>query len=201
MDVRTWRPSRWLYLLAAGLVVAGALVFTYLVVLPFTGMQRVAMPGTQQLTLTRSGTYTIVYEYRGTLNGVRYNASQDYPNLRIEVVNSATGQPVPVTGVSHNLGRYALGSRGGYSAARFTVDEPGVYAVTTAYPAGQTGPAFVLGLVRATVGGLVGNLVVGILALVVGVTGGALTAVVVFIKRLPVQPPRPTMQPTPAGGD
>ncbi|HET9017314.1 MAG TPA: hypothetical protein VFN57_17045 [Thermomicrobiaceae bacterium] len=198
MSVRTAGPSRWLYLLAAALVVAGAAIFTVLVVLPFNDMQRVTMPGTQQVTLTRSGTYTIVYEYRGSLHGMRYSAGQDYPDLTITVTNSSTGQPVPVSAVSHTLGQYTLGSRSGYSAAQFTVAQPGTYAVTATYPAGLAGPAFALGLVRATAGGVVGNLVLGILALVAGIAAGVLVTVVVFIRRLTVQPPRRTMEPTPA---
>jgi hypothetical protein len=63
----------------------------------------------------------------------------------------------------------------------------------------QTGPAFALGLVRATFGGLVGNLVIRVLALVVGTTGGVLLAVLVLVKRLVARPPRPAVQPITAG--
>ena len=198
MDARRGGTGSWLYLLAAALVIAGVLIFVDLLVLPFTGMQRVAMPGTQQLTLTRSGTYTVVYEYQGSLSGVAYDAARDEPGLRITVVDAATGQPVALTGVSHNLGRYSLGSRGGYSVARFTVDQPGTYAISAAYSTGQTGPTFALGLVHATLGSLVGDLVVGVAALVLGLASGVLVALVAIVKRLAARPPRSTREPTPA---
>ena len=188
------RPGRWPYLVAAGLVLAGTLAFAALLVAPLEGMQRVMMPGTQTVTLDQPGRHTIFYEYRSVIGAVQYRTGGVNPGLVISVVDTATGQPVPVTAVGDAM-RYEVPSRAGYSIARFDAPRAGKYAITAAYPAGTSGPSLVLGVGYGWFGGFLGNVALGVAALISTVAAGALISIVTFFRRQESQALRPSRRP------
>lgn len=166
------RPSRRLYPLAVLIIALGGTIFALLMVAPFRGMQRVMMPGTQTVQLTRTGTHMLFYEYEGSLHGVSYSAAHDPVGLQVSVVDVASGQAVPTTAVPHSRSQYNLQSRSGYSLARFEVDQPGAYAVTATYPNGQAGPAFALAIARGSFGGVLSGIAAGVVVLVLSLLAG-----------------------------
>ena len=192
------RPSRLLYLLAVLIVVAGFVAFALLLVTPFRGMQRILMPGSQTVELTQSGTYTLYYEYQGTLQGVHYDASSDPPMLQVVIRNMATGEIFLTTHVSSNTSRYATLSRSGKSYARFNVDQPGSYQITATYPDGTSGPQFALAIAHGPFGGLAGGIMLAVAVLLIGIGIGLAVGLVVYFKRnqTPSLPARGS--PTPA---
>jgi hypothetical protein len=124
----------------AGLVVSAAgLVAAF----PANGTQ-VTGPGTETLTL-EPGRYLIAHEYPAVRTDFDEEAVVPRAPATLTVVAAATRTPVPVS-LTDEL-RYMRDGTEGRSVAAFTIDEPGDYLFTSAYPEADPGPeaTFVIG--------------------------------------------------------
>jgi len=139
-------PSRWWYLLAGAIVLAGfagmaAFIFPRLQAMNDALIQ-VVVPGETEMTLDKPGTYTIFHEERSVV-GDRVYVSDNISGLRVTVTSASTGKQVPVgpTALSET---YTLGSRSGKSIFAFDITEPGAYRLAADYEDGRAQPQAVL---------------------------------------------------------
>ena len=161
---------------------------------------RVAVPGSGDVALSAPGTYTLFYEYRGVVGGTAYAAPKEPPALRVTVTATETGERVPLTSGT-TTSRYSLPGRAGVALLEFRVDQPGVYRIDAAHPAGQGGPRFVLAVGRGAGLGLLRGLLVGFAAgLGEPVLAVAIAAVVYGQRRQAPRRPRGGWRPAGATG-
>ena len=186
MDDQRITPSRWYYALAALVFVAGWVLFALFLYKNLSGMgaklQQVVAPGEANLTLREPGHYTIFYEYRSVVGDRVYATNESLSGLECVVVSKGTSAKVVLWPSAINS-NYEFGGRSGRSVLEFNIDQPGVYALTAAYPQGQPGPEVVLAVGKDFTAGLL-TTVFGSIALVFGAIGIALAiALVTLIKR------------------
>lgn len=196
MVARRSGPARWLYLVALGLFLLGVVVagiLAFISIRHFTNLThsftRVVAPGTSVLQLSKTGTYTIFYEYQSQIDGRTYSTGETPPNLNVAINEVPTGRSIDV----HSAGSssYSLGSRSGVSLLSFSIDHPGSYQISTSYPNGISGPDVVLavghGFARDLVGGIA--TIFGSIGVFCGMTLIAIIlAIAVFIMRQRTSP-------------
>jgi len=145
-------------------------------------LQQVVAPGETDLTLHAPGTYTISYEYHSVVGGKVYSTDENISGLECVLVSKAKGSRITLSPSRMNS-TYEFGGRSGRSIFDFTIDQPGVYALTSAYPQDQVGPEVVLAVGQDSTAGLFLT-VGGGLALVFGSMGIALAVTLItLIKR------------------
>ena len=167
MNGQEIRPGRWLYGLAAVIIVAGWALFVVILWKSLSGLdeglQQVVVPGTAQLNLAKPGSYTIFHEYESVVGNRIYSSSRGVPGLECTLRSKATGAPVELSG-SHSNSTYSLPSRSGVSLLDFRIEHPGIYVLSASYPAGQEGGEVVLavgqGFGLRIVTGILGSLAV-----------------------------------------
>ncbi len=176
------RPGRWLYLVAALLLIVGVAAFVFL----FKGLSsfpnnaaRVAAPGDTTVTLEDAGQYAIAYEYRSVLDGKVITGPEATPAMRIAVFRADTQSEVPVTAFGSDFS-YALGSTAGRMVAQFSIDQPGDYVITSQYSDGSTGPQVVFAVGPDPTDLLVPEIVVASVASLIGVA----TAITTLVLRM-----------------
>ena len=209
MDNQKTKPSSWYYALAALIPVLGCLiaaVFFYPRArkLPASiaeahdldRLTQVIVPGSADLTLSRTGAYAVYYEYRSVVDGVEYVGSETPPTLECSLTLKATGREIPLAPDFVETNRYSAGMgrgkgmRAGVLIMSTTVDEPDDYAFSCRYPDGREQPEIVLavgqnilwediGILTRTAGSVLGGLAVlggsGVVAIVI--------AIVIAVKR------------------
>ncbi len=202
-------PGRWLYLLSFVIFFVGVVVAIILVVLSIRhfnnlthSFTRVVAPGTATVQLTKTGTYTIFYEYQSQVDGQTYSTAETPPSLTVSIKSAQTGNPVEVRS-SGSSSSYSIGSHAGVSVMSFNIDTPGAYEVTTAYSSGTPGPEVVLAIGHGFAKDLVGGIatILGSIGVFCGtsIIAIVLTLVVFFLRqRRPAtagQPPMPPVAP------
>ncbi len=138
--VRRRSARRW-YLVAWAVVAAGAAWFV-IGVLALNGqinsLQRVALPGTGEITLTHSGSYVIYYEGPGAANG-------KVPALSVVV------RPLPGSAAVGGITRYpdsfsiSGGGRADAAALTLRIARPGRFLVETTAPTAPAGGHLAVG--------------------------------------------------------
>ena len=186
MDQTKIKPSAWFYFLAPLVTIIGIALFVLFMLgrLSEVGdsLTRIVVPGKRTVELKETGKYIIFHEYRSVVGDKIYSGSDGLAGLKCEVRSRATGAQITLTPATMSSS-YHVGSRSGVSAFEFTIDQPGVYEVSGAYPAGQAGPETVLGIGRGFIGAIFGT-ALGSLAIMFGSAIITIAIVVViFVKR------------------
>ncbi|HET6953572.1 MAG TPA: hypothetical protein VFI47_24560, partial [Acidimicrobiales bacterium] len=173
---RTVRPSAW-WFLAAGLVaVAGIVVGIVGAVRTFgdwldrvDGLERTSVPGSMTVEIDEPGGYSIYVESE------RRTADPELLDNPVVDVLDPSGDFVPLDPYGSSV-TYTTPSHRGRGAFTFQAEEPGTYEVTASGSSGTVvavgrgiGDLLVSGLGRSVAVGLLGPLVGGATALVVGV--------------------------------
>lgn len=177
-------PSRRGYLVALGVLVVGMVTFGAFLFFGLRGLgdelPRFVVPGTTELALNRTGTYTIFHESESVVAG-RVYATADVSGLFVEVISADTGESIPLDtpGASSS---YTLGGRSGTAVLTFEVEEPGSYHLSAGYADGS-GPESVLAVGHGF-GRRLFLMVGGSIAIAFGATALALAiAIVTFVRR------------------
>ncbi len=130
MNTKSRKLSAWYYGLGALVFVAGCLLTA---VILFQGakelpglikkaydldrLAQVVVPGSTELTLTRTGVYGVYYEYRSSVDGVQYMGGQTPPILTCSIISNASGKEIPVVPDFVDTNRYS-GGGGSYKERR-----------------------------------------------------------------------------------
>jgi hypothetical protein len=182
------RPSKWWFLVAAGVAVAGIVACFGLI--GFTalnysdridGFDRTAVPGSMEVELTSTGGYSIYHEYAGAYDADQRSFDDPLftPPPRVTVTDPS-GDEV-LLDVYDTAVTYDSGTHEGEGAFTFSVDEPGVYEITAEEETAIGGSTIAVG--RGVGSGLVGGVIAGVLLAVVGVVSGGIMAIVVGVRR------------------
>lgn len=101
---------------------------------PALKLEQIIVPGFGEFDLPRAGTYTIFHEYESKVDGVIYHRHKSTHFLiDMKVTELATGTEIP-TIVVPTTETYQIGRREGVSWFAFTVERPGRYSLSAAYP-------------------------------------------------------------------
>lgn len=186
MDTPSIKPSRWYYVLAAIVFVAGWGLFAVFLFLGLRGLgsklQRVVVPGQSELALTEAGDHTIFYEFHSVVGNRVYSTDENLSGLECELVSKATGARVPIS-ASFFSTTYSVGSHEGKSLFDFHVDQPGAYTLSAAYAAGHEGPEIVLTVGQGIFVRIAVTVFGGFSSLFVCLALAAAMAVITLIKR------------------
>lgn len=87
-------------------------------------------PGVGEMALEAPGKYTICYEYKGLIDGKSYVSAKIVPGLEARMVYKTTGRQIPLSRLRYSY-TYSTGRRAGIGLWSYTIDEPGVYELTT----------------------------------------------------------------------
>jgi len=167
--------------LVGGLVVAGLLLFSRLKGLG-DELQQVMVPGEVELSLDRSGTYTIFHEHESMVEGRYYSSPETITGLAVRVTSGTSGTPVELRAPPARV-TYSFGGRSGVAIFSFDIEGPGRYRVSAGYPDARTEPRIVLTVGRGFVTGLV-RTILGAIGIAFGTLAISGTiAVVTFVKR------------------
>ena len=149
MDDRRITPSRWYYVLATLVFVAGWLIFARLLDKNMSGtqagLQRLVAPGETELNLSEPGNYTIFYESQSVIGGRVYETSESTPGIVCVVVSKVSNSKVPILPPKMDSA-YKYRGRSGKSIFEFIVNQPGIYKMSAEYRNGQQGPKVVLAI-------------------------------------------------------
>jgi len=163
MTSKKVRPSSWSYGLAVLVLVLGCAIASVIFVLAIRGLPdavadardlsrltQVVVPGTADLTLSRTGAYAVYHEYQGVMDGVAYARGQAPPQLDCALIARDTGRQVPLVPDYVETNQYTKGQgrgrglRAGVLIMSTTVDRPGDYTFSCGYPDGSEQPKIVL---------------------------------------------------------
>lgn len=160
MEAQRIKPSGWFYVLGLAVFLFGCLAATVAFSVGMVGMvdsaidvdrminefDRVVVPGTAQLELDEAGSYTIFYEYRGTLDGVPFSSTRSRPRLNCQLRERESGDQVPLYDAWLQKSNYELPDRSGTMLMRFDVDRADTYVLTCEYAGGGDAPEAVLAI-------------------------------------------------------
>lgn len=158
--------------LLAGMSMAGWLAWSEVAALRNV-MIRVVVPGSTELTLDETGTYTIFHESDSVVDGKLYSAS-NISGLSV-TVTADNGQQIAVT-VPNVSSSYSMGGHNGKSVLAFDIASAGRYRLSALYANGRTEPQTVLAISRGFVGRLVGT-ILGVVFSILAGFGSALALV------------------------
>ena len=136
MGSRPAVPSRRHYLVGASTLVVGVGLFALLLFLRierYTPHIRAVVPGTHQISLDRSGKYTVFYEHRSVIEGRFYFTGDTLSGVLVRVAPAGDGEPIPLFRSAKSSSYDARGRAGG-SILEFDIEEPGTYELTGVYP-------------------------------------------------------------------
>ena len=180
-------PSRWYYVLAGlvlGAGLAGFGLFLFHGISGLTGgMTQVVVPGEHELTLSKTGAYTVFHEYQSVVDKKVYSMTQGaISGLQCSLRSKLSGEEIPLTQSGMNA-TYSMGSRSGVSVLDFRIDSPGIYVLSAAYSPGSEGPETVLSVGQGFLKQLLLT-ILGSIGIMFGAVGGAVAiAATTFVKR------------------
>lgn len=140
-----------------------------------SGLTRIVVPGTAELTFDAPGSYTVFHEPESVVDGKLYSAAS-VDGLRVAIVAAEGGEKLAVTSPGGST-RYSVGGHSGVSVLAFDIPRAGRYRLVAAYDGGRTTPVTVLAVGR----NFVGRLVLTILTAVGCVFAGFGTALTVTL--------------------
>lgn len=174
-----------IFLLAVAISAALVVVFALGLIRLGDGMHRVVAPGSEQVELADTGSYTIFYEYESRVDGVEYSTGSSTPSLNISVIRVSDGAEIPVRSNVMSTS-YSTTNRAGHAIRSFDIDQAGEYTIAAEYADGRESPEIVLaigqGVVRqiiTSVGAFFGS---GIIFCSLTLIAGAF-ALITFLRR------------------
>ena len=165
------RPSRLQYFAGIAIIVITTVIAMALLVSSAMSLLRpdirVVVPGTQQVTLNKTGYYILFCEEQSVLNGTTYsNGSISDMTITLSQHDST---PVELSDASSNI-KYETDGRSGYAVFDFWITEPGTYTLVVNYDAGQSGPDTVIAIGCFNISGVfIASFLIGTLGFIVGV--------------------------------
>ena len=159
MEKQTAKSGRWIYVVAAlipllGCLIAMVLVYQWFPGLPGTldsrvnidNLSQVVVPGSGEISFTKSGAYAVYYEYRSVVDGVVYASSEKPPALACTLTSRATGAEVAVVPDYVPTNTYSTKDRErvGVLIRSLTIPKPGSYNLACRYLDGRSKPEIVL---------------------------------------------------------
>ena len=112
---------------------------------------RFAVPGSENITVTKPGTYVLYYEYKSVLDGEIFSTS-DQTDVKCTARRLQTGADIPIEPAALSA-QYEVGGRAGKAIAQFNAPEAGTYVLSCAHP-GNAGPRIVLAVAPPVTGGV-----------------------------------------------
>ncbi|MGH2806798.1 MAG: hypothetical protein ACRDKT_05955 [Actinomycetota bacterium] len=135
------------------------------------GLERVTGPGSGDVDLDKTGTYTVFYEYESVLeDGSRLVWFSEPPPMQVTLTTPA-GAEIPMETSVGNF-NYDTGARAGRSIGKFEVTEVGIHTLEIDYDEGPENLVLALGHEKGkatikTVFGIIGILVSGMIASII----------------------------------
>ncbi len=164
------KPGKWLYAIGA-LVIAFGVIASLAIAISYAAgslanAKTVQVPGTAQLSLDKTGTYTMVYDYDPS-NGSSAPITDfsKYSGLKFTLTQEQGGNDISVTSMSSN-------------ALQFSVTQTGTYKLSAAYASGTTPAAVMMVIAPVTVP----TALIAII-FIIGVVGGISIIIVTSKKR------------------
>jgi hypothetical protein len=102
---------------------------------------RFVVPGSENVTISKPGTYVLYYEYKSVLDGEIFSTSQE-TDVKCTATRFRTGEDVPIEPVRLTA-QYEINGRAGKAIAQFTATDSGTYILSCAHP-DNAGPRIVL---------------------------------------------------------
>jgi len=171
------RPSRAWYWVALAVFLAGVGWLggrVYMLAQQIDSFQRVAAPGSGEVSLDHSGGYVIYYEGPGAADG-------DVPAYDVNVTaRSQSSAPMSLEAYSGSL-TYSFGSREGRAVLTLEVAGPGTVLIEVA-DGGATPGDSSLAIGSSIAGDIVGIVVPAVVLMLVGV-GGAIAVAIIRHRR------------------
>jgi hypothetical protein len=152
------KPSPWYYVLALLLPVfacglTGFLVYRNVPELPgaleafdVNNLTWVIMPGSAEINFPKSGAYAVYYEYRSTIDGVRYVRATKPPSINCQLSSKTSGEEI-VLATPHVEGDiYSTNNQEhvGVLMKSISINQPGVYVFSCRYLDESPNPQIVL---------------------------------------------------------
>jgi hypothetical protein len=165
------RPSRWQYFAGIAIIVITTVIAMALLISSAMSLLkpniRVVVPGTQQVTLNKTGFYILFCEEQSVLNGTTYSDGSISDMTITLSQNDST--PVELADAPGTL-KYETDGRSGYAVFDFFIDEPGTYTLDAHYDAGKSGPDTVIALGCFDITGVfIASFLIGTIGFVIGV--------------------------------
>lgn len=128
MENKKIKPGIWLYFLAGAIDVIGILFIVFSIinlVNKSSNMERVVIPGNQEVYLEKSGDYIIYHEFKSNIDG-KYYFSKNLQGLDCKIIDMTSNQTIPIDNniVSSN---YSWGGKEGRAIFKFNINTPGSY--------------------------------------------------------------------------
>jgi hypothetical protein len=206
MDTQKKKPSALYYGLGALSLLIGCLVAAAIFVIgarelpasiaeayDLNGLTQIVVPGSTELTLSRTGAYAVYYEHRSLVDGVEYVNGETPPSLNCVLTRHITREEIPLVPDFVETNEYSTKDRRreGKLFMSTTVNEPGKYTFSCQHPDGSDQPKYVLAfgqnlfweLLRSlagAAGSFLGSLVIMGVA---GIAAIAITVVVAMKRR------------------
>ena len=165
------RPSRMQYFAGIVIIVITTVIAMALLISSARSLLnpaiRVVVPGTQQVTLNKTGYYILFCEDQSVLNGTTYSDGSISDMTITLSQNDST--PVELSDAPGTL-TYKTDDRSGYAVFDFWLDEPGTYTLDAEYDAGKSGPDTVIALGCFDITGtFLISFIIGTLGFIVGI--------------------------------
>ncbi|HME82252.1 MAG TPA: hypothetical protein VKF82_09265 [Candidatus Eremiobacteraceae bacterium] len=190
--MRSGASALW-YGVGALVIVAGMIASVFGALGDFKSLQtafaRVVVPGSDELHLSKPGTYVIYYEYRSDINGEIFETPET-TDIKCSIV-SRTGRTIEIVPASLNA-EYDFGGRAGKAIAQFVAPDAGMYVINCDY-AGGKGTRIALAIAPPVAAGFIASFFKW-LALAFASLGFGLIILIVTLVRRAGPGPRPTLQ-------
>ena len=150
------KPTRWYYVLAI-LIPIAACLGTAVAVVPAVpelpgalkaaglhNLTQVVVPGSAEVTFPKAGEYAVYYEYRSSVDGVRYDGPERLASMDCRLTSQATGAHVALARSDMERHKYEMEERAGVHMHSISIDQPGVYEFSCQYADGRACPQIVM---------------------------------------------------------
>lgn len=156
MSARKATRKRWTYVLAVLLPIAaclGTALAVYRAVPQLPGaldaaglhnLTQVVVPGSADIAFPKAGAYAVYYEYRSSVDGVRYDGYGRLPSMDCTLTSQATGEEIALVRSYIEGHKYETQERSGVHLESISIDQPGVYRFSCQYADGRAHPRIVM---------------------------------------------------------
>ena len=176
-------PPRWHFMAGVLVVLAGAVAFgisLWVELASYRPNIRLVVPGSHEIELDESGTWTVYYEYESVVKDLVFSSNRTLAGLLVGISRVGDAEPLELPQVLERES-YEKGEFAGGSILTFEAPQPGMYRVTGAYPGNfQTGDSIVLAIGRP---GLLRPVLSVVIFLLAGLLIGGFVIVCTFVRR------------------